>query len=243
MPGAPISRQAWFNFNRIDLLGTPDPAGGFPKPDSNILAPAGLGVSAPADGVVTGISNNFSDGFGNAVTVRFNKPPNPYATHFVFLHLTSLSPGLKVGQMVKAGDVLGWTGSNPQNASLGFALYPGNNYGKDSAWSAFDTVPNLTGNGVYNPVPYLDALKNGKVTNINPATGANTNTSLGGTMCAPWDIGCVWGQINGGVVSFGEHIAIFLIALLFIVLGFVFLMGGSQVGQTIGKVAKIGAMA
>lgn len=170
--------QPWWSYPRIDNLGQPDLDGGFPKPDSNIAVPDGTPLTAPASGEITYIDTTSS--FGQAITVAFDTPPNPQVTSYVFLHLTSIPGNLAVGQHVNVGDTLGVAGTNPQNAATGFALYPGLAYGVDPHWTSFDTVANLTANGPYNPVPYLDALLNG--TNPNNAyptvTGSNAITQI-----------------------------------------------------------------
>lgn len=147
----------WYTYPRIDNIGQPDPFGGFPKPDSNIEVPLDTPMTAPASGVITDI--NDISAWGDAITVRFDTSPNSQATHFVFLHLNSIAPNISVGQHVNAGDILGYSGPNPQNAAPGFALYPGDAYGTDNTWAGYDTVPNVT--GAFNPVPYLDNLQQG----------------------------------------------------------------------------------
>jgi hypothetical protein len=151
-----MSGTPWYMYPRIDNLGTPDPDGGFPKPDSNIQVPYGTSMTAPASGIITGIDT--ISPWGESITVKFDNPPNPQATHYVFLHLQSIDQSLSMGQHVSTGDELGVSGSNPQNAAPGFAFYPGDAYGTDTLFASFDTIDNLTGNGPFNPVPYLDNL-------------------------------------------------------------------------------------
>jgi len=95
--------QPWYEYPRIDDYGSPDPDGPFPKPDSNILVPDGVPITALASGVVSGI--NAPDGshpaFGQVVTVKLDTPLNPIADHMAYLHLNQIS--CSQGQRVTFG--------------------------------------------------------------------------------------------------------------------------------------------
>src|SRR5258708_5727577 len=150
---------AWYSYPRIDNYGAPDPFGGFPKPDSNILCPENTPITSPLAGIVSGI--NAPDGslpaWGAVVTIKLLVPYNPIADHIAFLHLSSITPGLKIGSSVSVGQVIGVGGSGPhaagtQKAALGFAFYHGDFYGYGPTWAQYDGKPEL------NPVPFLVAL-------------------------------------------------------------------------------------
>ena len=96
--------QPWYKYPRIDdYASNPDPDGPFPKPDSNILVPDGVPITALASGVVSGI--NAPDGshpaFGQVVTVKLDTPLNPIADHMAYLHLNQIS--CSQGQRVTFG--------------------------------------------------------------------------------------------------------------------------------------------
>ncbi len=150
---------AWYTYPRIDNYGAPDPYGGFPKPDSNILVPENTPITSPLAGVVSGI--NAPDGFlpawGAVVTIKLAVPYNSIADHIAFLHLTSITPGLHVGSPISAGQQIGVGGSGPnalgaQKAALGFAFYHDAYYGYGPTWAQYD------GSSQLNPVAFLVAL-------------------------------------------------------------------------------------
>jgi hypothetical protein len=166
---------AWYTYPRIDNYGAPDPFGGFPKPDSNILMPEGSPITTPLSGVVTGI--NAPDGslpaWGAVVTIKLSVPYNSVATHIAFLHLTSIASGLHVGSAVSAGQQIGVGGSGPnaagtQKAALGFAFYNGDAYGYGPSWAQYD------GSGQLNPVAFLDSLKKSGIQGGTPPSGTKT---------------------------------------------------------------------
>ncbi len=67
-------------------------------------APTGTPVSTIGDGVVIDIGYN--SGYGNYITIRH---PNNYVTNYG--HLSSFAKGLKKGEKVKQGDIIGYVGS------------------------------------------------------------------------------------------------------------------------------------
>jgi hypothetical protein len=165
----------WYMFPRIDNYGSPDPFGGFPKPDSNIQIPANYPVTALLSGTVSGV--NAPDGsipeYGSVVTIKLDKPINQVATHTAYLHLASSTVG--VGQHVNAGDLIGYNGS--QNAAgsekvpLGFALYNGDYYGYGPSWNQY------LGSSALNPVGVLNAAANGQVIQSNQNGQVMQNSS------------------------------------------------------------------
>lgn len=229
--GGAISSLAWVQQPRIDNLGQPDPYGGFPKPDSNIQTKTFQPIGALLPGTVTNVDT--SSPWGYAVTVKLDKPLNNLATHTAYLHLGQVS--VSQGQHVNVGDVLGTAGAQPgfQQAGMGFALYPGDAYGRGSEWANM-TVPNLTGNGLLNPVPLLNQARGIAVgpqgQSQGPAAALQGQYQPNGAPCQGLDIGC-WAS------WIGEHIAIFMIALVLIIVGF-FLLAEKQtteLAKTVGK--------
>lgn len=139
----------WYTYPRIDQYGTPDPFGGFPKPDSNIQVPDNYPITALLGGTVTGINSPSGSipAWGAVVTIKLDSPLNPIATHTAYLHLASIAPGLAVGSHVSAGDLIGYSGgksaAGSQKVPLGFALYHGPFYGFGPEWSQYLGSPSL----------------------------------------------------------------------------------------------------
>ena len=75
-----------------------------PHTGVDYAAPAGTPVVALGDGVVT--FRAYKGGGGNTIKIRHN---STYET--AYLHLSKYAKGLKVGQYVKQGDVIGYVGS------------------------------------------------------------------------------------------------------------------------------------
>ncbi len=142
----------WYDYPRIDNYGSPDPYGGFPKPDSNFLLPPGTPITALSPGTVTAVDN---PAWGGAVTMQMDSPYNSIATHEAYIHLQNSS--VHVGQHLDAGDVLGVGGGNvtsgSQKAGVGFAFYHGNDYGFGPDWNQY------IGSPAQNPVNFLNQVK------------------------------------------------------------------------------------
>ena len=153
-------QKPWYQWPRVDNMGSPDPYGGFPKPDSNIQLPANYPVTALLSGTVTYIDTG-NVAWGGVITILLDKPLNSLATHTAYLHLAS--EVVSKGQHVGAGQLIGYNGGTSaqgsQKVPLGFALYNGDHYGVDSAWS-LETASNLNG-GPLDPVPLLNSAANG----------------------------------------------------------------------------------
>jgi hypothetical protein len=235
MPGAPNTvYRPWYLFPRIDNYGFPDPFGGFPKPDSNVQLTAGYPVTALLSGTVTDIDKTSSWGCG--ITIKLDKPVNSIATHTAYIHLSSVAP-LNVGQHVNADEIIGYNGAEnacgSQKVPLGFALYNGDAYGKDASWSKYN------GNPALNPVPLLDAAAGGKL-NLKAFTDQSQidPKAVSGNSCSFLDINCWKGQFQLLLVNAGEHIAIFVIALLLIVVGLI-LLAEKQVTGVVEKAAAV----
>ena len=233
----------WWQANRIDNFGQyPDPEGAFPKPDSNILVPAGTVFTTLFPGTVTGIDTSSS--YGNVVTIKLDKPLNPVANHIAYLHLTSPYPGLKVGAHVTSGQKIGIGGGgvSRSGAAPGFALTASDMYGNGSGWA--DNVKGSWINPLLNPVPVLDAAKSGKLGSFPTQSTATASSSPAAPTlqnCAPWDVACMMGNIQPYLINWGEHIAVFSVALLLIILG-IYMLNQKVIDGAAGTVAKVAAL-
>lgn len=235
----------WWQANRIDNFGAyPDPEGAFPKPDSNIIVPQGTIFTTLFPGTVTGIDTRSS--YGNVVTIKLDQPLNPSATHIAYLHLTAPYPGLKVGQHVTSGQKIGIGGGgvSASGAMPGFALTPSSAYGHGTGWA--DNVKGSWINPQLNPVPVLDAAYAGKLASFasQSTSSAGASSTSGGLQletCSALDMACVFRNMQKEAVWYGEHIAVFGLALLLIILGF-YLLNKNGVQQAVKNVAKTVAL-
>jgi hypothetical protein len=101
----------------------------------DILVPRGSFIVSPTDAIVTTVEN--SGNGGNHVFTA-----NPGGERYYFAHLDSFATGLVEGQVLKAGDLIGYVG-NTGNAAGGpthlhFGIYQDNNFG------AINPFPRLT---------------------------------------------------------------------------------------------------
>ena len=243
--------QPWYTFPRIDNFGTIDPEGPYWKPDSNILTPNNYPVTALGSGVVTNVQQT-SWGQG-VVTVRLDKPLNSIATHSFYEHLGSVS--VQQGQRVNFGSVLGTSGNVGQIPGPGFGFYNGDVYGSGPGWNQLqaDLCPGCPNQ--LNPTAFLNSLKSGgSMSNVAPTGGGGTTSGgtaqgqspftaqTGGvtnapaaTACAPFDIACGLGNFwTLYLLPFFEHMVLFTVALILIIVGF-FLLGGNKVIEQAGK--------
>jgi murein DD-endopeptidase MepM/ murein hydrolase activator NlpD len=111
----------------------------------DIMAPHGTPVVAAAPGRVEKL---FLSNGGGGITAYVRSPDGRYI--FYYAHLRDYAPGLKEGQAVKQGDVIGTVGSsgnaNPAGPHLHFAIHrmaPGEKWYKGSAVNPY---PLLVGN-------------------------------------------------------------------------------------------------
>jgi murein DD-endopeptidase MepM/ murein hydrolase activator NlpD len=101
----------------------------------DILAPKDSFIVSPTDAVVTRVGTQSSE--GNFVNVAA-----PGGETFIFMHLDKFADGLKAGQVLKPGDLIGYVG-NTGNAAGGpthlhFEIH-------DDTRKAVDPYPRLTG--------------------------------------------------------------------------------------------------
>ena len=198
MPGTPIIIKPWYTYSRIDDIGTPDPYGKFPKPDSNIQVTDGHPVTALLSGTVTYVDR--TSAWACAVTIKLDKPLNRLATHTAYLHLASSIPA-SVGQHVNAGDLIGFSGGSlacgSQKVPLGFALYNGDEYGYGPAWNTqMQYVTTLL-----NPVPLLNAASSGQLGNLGGIYSIYAKSNGGGSSSFnPLDPS-TWGPSFGAAIQ------------------------------------------
>lgn len=175
-----LPAHGWWDYPAPDDLGQPDRYGGIPKPDANIYnLPANYPIATILSGTVTHVSGG-ADPWDGTVTIRLDSRINSLATHIAFLHLSQINTS--VGKHVSPGDVIGHAGSRPlgsQNAALGFALYPGDIYGHGTEWANM-TVKNLKTGGPLNPIPLIEAAKNGTLTEGAPGVGGGSSGGSSG---------------------------------------------------------------
>ena len=122
-------------------------AGGGRRHDAiDIMAPAGTPVVAAAPGTVEKLF--FSNG-GGGITAYVRSKDNRWM--YYYAHLQSYAPGLKEGQQVERGQLIGWVGStgnaNPAGPHLHFAI---NRMEEGQKW--YDGTPT-------NPYPLLAGKK------------------------------------------------------------------------------------
>ena len=199
----------------------------------DFFSPAGTPVFALGNGQVVAKGYNNVDGKG-VVTVRTDVPgygkEDLYYQHIDLNSMVNLNPGAPVVYGEQLGSVTD-KGAN-SHVELGF------NSGWGGPWGS-----NHPDKWYTDPRPLLKALINQhpNPTVVNPNgtpvaanTGLNANAVASGS-CNPWDFGCLFGQVHDQLVSFAEHIAIFVLALVLIAIGF-FLLAETQAMQIAGKV-------
>ena len=233
---------AWYTYPYIANIGTPDPYGGFPKPDVNVAAPSGTPITALLPGTVSGVNSigGAIPPYGAVVTIKLQTPINSLATHTAYLHLRSIAPNITPGTFVNSGDIIGYSGgtspAGSQPAYPGFALYNGDYYGQGSAWNLM-TQQNVT--GPLNPLPILQGQVAGTLNPANPSQPAPNIVQAVGSAASSGIQGIV-ASFEPTLVSYGEHIAIFLLALLMIA-GGLYLLAGPEIQSAVGKVAGTAA--
>lgn len=135
-----LPTNGWWNFNITHGYGSfPDAQGYYFQPDNNIFGvPAGYPIAAILPGTVTG-THGSDVSYGGVVTVKLDNPINNLATHYAMLHMTRVT--VSKGTHINAGEILGYAGGNitagSAPASLGFALYPGDDYATDGSFQQY----------------------------------------------------------------------------------------------------------
>lgn len=173
----------------------------------------GTPVYAIADGLVVG-SGYWKDSGHGVVTTRVNVP-GAGLQDLYYQHI-QIDSSVKNGQMVHRGQLIGTIG--PFNEiEMGFnAMWGG-------VWGT-----NHPGPWVKDPRPWLNAiLDNADAPPPGATTGATPNPITD-------PIGSLWATAAPTVMQWGEYIAIFVIAIILIVIGF-FLLGGGDVVKAVAR--------
>lgn len=178
--------NAWWNASNINNWGQyPDPQGNYPKPDINFILPANTPLPAILPGTVSGINSPSGEvpAYGAVVTVKLDTPINDIATHYAYLHLKRVQDGLRIGQHVNIGDILGYAGGNITQgsapAAMGFALYPGDYYGYGSYWNQYIHTKNHVADQRLNPTALINDITGGKTSNYLSDNGPASVGSQG----------------------------------------------------------------
>ncbi|MDO4369471.1 MAG: peptidoglycan DD-metalloendopeptidase family protein, partial [bacterium] len=87
-------------------------------PAVDLAGPSGTSIHAVSDGVISEIGSNGS--FGNSITINHNE-----TFYTMYNHLSGFKSGLKKGDTVKQGDIIGYEGSTGTStgAHLDFRLF------------------------------------------------------------------------------------------------------------------------
>lgn len=222
----------------------------------DLTLPHGTPIYALADGKLEGFGSfthaDGSPGYG-VLTEQVQNVPGLNGPANVYYQHINLAPGFQActngncgGQTVKRGQLIGYT--RPDMYGLEVGINPG--------WRGVWAGSTATGPWVTDPRPYLKALaqQGGMSTTPSVTTTPNSTTSStpGSTpaaaskQCTPpssaVDVGGAFGWLGCQAVSWGEHIAVFLIGLLLIGAG-IYLLAHKQINAAVGKAAKTGAEA
>lgn len=208
----PVGQKPWYQFPIFSHFGQIDAEGNYWQPDANLSVPRGYAITSLYDGTV---SNVQTTSWGQTVvTVKMSQPLNTLATHYFVEHLGSAT--VTQGQHVNPGQLIGYTSSNPTVANVGFGFYPGDVYGSGPEWTALQN--DLAPGGAH----LLDPTQQLNIFSKSPTLPTALQTTPGS--CAPWDIACIWNNLQSGIAHIGEVIAFFLLGLVFIIIGFVILI-------------------
>jgi hypothetical protein len=202
--------QPWYTYPQDRPPGVygsyPDPLGPYPKPDTNVCVEKDVPITALGSGTVTNVSGS-SVQWGPSVTVKLDQPLNSIADHMAYNFLGSTS--VNTGDYVQKGQVIGYAGSS-KGICTAFALTHDDVYGTKT-FSQYVGSPSL------DPRPVLQAAIAGLP--ITPFTAGTT--------------GGVSGIVSGvttTVTSILKDTAVFILALLLIILG-VFLLRNDVSGE------------
>jgi murein DD-endopeptidase MepM/ murein hydrolase activator NlpD len=224
-------KTPWYTFPRIDNFGQIDPQGPYWKPDSNILTPPGYPITNLLPGTVSSVQRT---SWGQSVvTVRLDNPLNKAATHTVYQHMHDAT--VTQGQRVDAGTVIGHANYTGEGANLGFGLYGGDIYGSGPAWDTLQADLKPGGAGLLNPTNLLDQAKKGNLNTNSPGGLLSSYNAPVTSNCGLLDISC-WAS------SIGEHIAIFVLGLVLIIVGLL-LIGFKPVEEAAQKAGKAAMLA
>lgn len=180
----------------------------------DIGTPNGTPVYAIADGTVVGAGYWKDSGHG-VVTTRVNVP-GAGLQDLYYQHI-QIDPSVKIGQTVTRGQKIGVIG--PFNEiEMGFNAQWGQPWGT-----------NHPGPWIADPRPWLNAILNNASAPPTGSSSSSSSSATGGPNPVTDPIGAFWSSAAPTIKQWGEYIAIFLIAIILIVVGFVLLGGGDTV--------------
>ena len=163
---------AWYNYPIDSPNGTygkiTDPLGNYGKPDVNVGVPAGVPITALANGTVTNITDFGRNSGGLSITVALDKPINKLATHISYNYLGSGT--VRVGQHVVAGEQIAIAGS-VYGIMMAVGLTP------DAAWGGPSFSLNAAGNPQLDPHLILNAVRSGAPLPFSAALTSYTGSS------------------------------------------------------------------
>lgn len=174
----------------------------------DISTPIGTPVYAIADGPIMA-SGYWNDNAHGVITQRVTVP-GAGQQDLYYQHI-QLAPNMGAGTNLTKGELIGTIG--PYNEiEMGF----------NAAWGGVWGT-NHPGPWVKDPRPWLNALLGGSGASATPAATFNPLDPVGSTFA----------MIQPTLKQWGEYIAIFLIAIVLVVIGFV-LLDGQQVAKAVG---------
>lgn len=180
----------------------------------DVGTPNGTPVYAIADGTVIA-SGYWKDSGHGVVTTRVNVP-GAGLQDLYYQHI-QIDPSVKTGQMVHRGQLIGTIG--PFNEiEMGF----------NAAWGGV-WGSNHPGPWIADPRPWLNAILDNASVPPTGSSSSNASGATGGPNPVVDPIGAFWFTAMPTLKTWGEYIAIFLIAVVLIIIGFVLLGGGDAV--------------
>ena len=208
-----MTNQAWYTYPQDQPPGVygsyPDPMGNYPKPDTNVCVPSGVPITALASGTVTGSQSNCL--WCPSVTIKLDQPLNDIADHMAYNFLGSST--VHTGDTVQKGQIIGYAG-NSKGVCTAFALTHDDIYGGS-------TFSQYVGSSALDPRPVLKAAIAGLP--ITPFTASNSSSGVGGIVSG----------VTSTVQSLLKDAAVFILALMLIVLG-VLLLKDTGTGDRAG---------
>ena len=198
------------------------------KPDVNIAVPQGTPITALLPGTVTDVSDHGGCCGGLSVTVALDHPLNSLATHVSYNFLGNAH--VVRGQKVLPGQVIATAGSR-YGILTAVGLTP------DNTWGGSSFNLNAKGEPLLDPHILLNPIRGGKsLTSDNTSSTSSSSNNP----ASNWPFGL--GALQSSFINFTEEVAVFLIALVVIILG-VMLLAGKQIGGFAKGTAKTGAKA
>lgn len=211
----------WLQYPVINNFGVyPDPEGAYPKPDINIMAPAGTAFDAPASGTVTGLDRTSS--YGQVITIQFDSPPNSTALYYAFNHLSSIAGGLSIGSHVNSGDILGYGGGgqSTSGADPGFAFSASPVYGQGLGWA--QNVVGTWINPLLDPTSFLSQIQTSGVSTSQSSSGLSNPINLYSFLGLP---------SQQQLVSYTEQLGLIIVGGLVVLVGVLVLFLSTDAGK------------